>query len=192
MIGGAGEVLAASSECGDPVLLSAVLPSVRRWRFEPPEPDKTWGNTATTTLTFQWRDHSAALIWERKDYPIRDDDAKQLVRAVPKVARELKEDPHLILEIDLYPEERDGVFYLFHLYANGDFMTFTLGWYEVNAYTGEIWDALQFQAVRGRALRRLQKAIRQRVGSSARFEGLNPWSTKADKMRSDPCADRPR
>src|SRR5437870_3817272 len=62
-IGAAGEVVAACGECGDPRLLDAVIHSVRQWRFEPPTPDELWGNSVTTWLTFQWRDHSAGLIW---------------------------------------------------------------------------------------------------------------------------------
>ena len=189
-IGAAGEVRAVSGECGDPVLLAAVLRSVPHWRFQTPT------YTVTTTLTFQWRDHSAGLISERRDYPITDRDATELVRAVPFVVRELKKYPALILEIAEYPEERDGVFYLFHLYEFGKFMTFTLGWYEVNAYTGEVWDGLYFQHIRSRAVQHLREVIRQRLvnahSDAARFEGLEPWAANVEEMMKNPCADRPR
>ena len=193
-IGAAGEVTAVRGACGDAVLLAAVMRSVALWRFEPPEPDPTWGSSVTTSLTFQWRDHSASLIWDRHDYPIGEKDATKLVRAVPHVVSLLKQSPKLILEVDVYPEERDGVFYLFHLYESGEGMDFTLGWYEVNAYSGEVWDGLEFQPIRAGAVRRMRRLIRRRLGlsNSTRYEGLDPSAGDVETMMRDACADRPR
>lgn len=188
-IGGAGEVVSVKGACGDAALLAAVTRSLKQWRFAPPEPDPTYGNSVTTELTFQWRDHGASLIWDRHDYPIGKKDAAKLVRAVPRVAAEMKDDPRLILEVDSYPQERDGIFYLFHLYEVGKSLTFTLGWYEVNAYSGEVWDGLQFQPIRARGIRRLRKRLG--LGASP-YEGLKPWITETDELLRNPCADRPR
>src|SRR5258708_1605755 len=195
-VGAAGEVVAVCGECGDARLLAAVIQSVRQWRFEPPTQDELWGNSVTTWLTFQWREHSAALILDRNDYPIDKENATQLVRAVPGVGSQIKRYPRLILEVDAYPQEGDGVFYLFHFYESGQDMNFTLGWYFVNAYTGEVWEAMEDQPIRTRGVRRVQKLLRQHlripITGVAGYEGLDPAVSYTREITDDPCADRPR
>ena len=194
-IGAHGEVLDVDGQCGDAALLAEAMRSVSSWRFEPPPHEPGDDTPVITHLTFQWRDDKAGLIWDFKDYAVSELDAIRLIRALPTVAAQLKRNPDLRLEVDWYPEERDGIFYLFHLYVFGDGMNLTSGWYDVNAYTGEVWDGLNFKAMRSAGLRRLRKVISQRVGFpksiAARYEGLEPWTTNADELIKRPCTDRP-
>jgi hypothetical protein len=196
-VGAHGEVLDVGGQCGDAALLAEAMGLVRSWRFEPPARETGDDTSIITHLTFQRHGDKADLIWDFKDYPVNEVDAVRLIRTLPTVAAQMKRNPEMRLEVDWYPEQRDGIFYLFHLYLYhaGAGMNFTSGWYDVNAYTGEVWDGLNFKPIRSAGLNRLRKAISQRVGFpksiAAQYEGLEPWSTNADELIKNPCADRP-
>ena len=150
--------------CGDPDLLAGVAGSVKAWRFKPLGQEE---RPSVTSLTFRLKNGLVGLIWDSKDYPISESDATRLVRSLPNVASQLEHYPGMMLEVDWYPEERDGIFYLFHLYQSGAGMDFTTGWYWVNAYTGEIWDGLNFKEMKSVKLGKLRKSILQRAGPHA-------------------------
>lgn len=192
-IGRQGEVLEVRESCGEPDLLAGIARSVKDWRFKPLDQQD---GPAETSLTFRLKNGVVGLIWESKDYPINETKAASLIRALPRVASLLKRDPRLTLEVDWYPEERDGVFYLFHLYQSGKEMNFTLGWYWLNAYTGEVWDGLQFEQVKSSGLRKLSSTILRQSQVRAEdspYYRVTPWQldSRAVELLKDPCADRP-
>lgn len=195
-IGAAGEVKAVKAMYGDAVFVRTIQQSLLEWRFQAPARDGVGLGGVMTELTFVWRDHIGELtLSDRTCYPISESVAGELVRAVPGVATLLKPNSTRILEIDGYPENRDGVFYLFHLYEGSSEMTRTLGWYFVNAYSGEVWDGLHSEPVHSVALNRLRAKLAQRHplgGTTARgYEGVDPWSPNAGERIESPCVERP-
>lgn len=193
-----GKVLETHAICGPSAFVREAIQSVAGWSFDPQYTNRLGVDSVTTHLTFCWRDGKGGLISDFRTYPVSEADALTLIKSIPDISRQLRQYPHLHVEIDWFPEEFDGIFYLIHVYnfPPGAGMTYTHGWYEVNAWTAEVWettlDPIKVDVPQARKYRR---AILRRNSASkmetARFQGLNPMSTHTSALLKNPCADRP-
>jgi hypothetical protein len=186
-----GNAANAGVRCGNEPFASAALVAVKTWKFKP-------SSEHSTSLTFQWKDGKGGLIWDFRDYPISESEALSILKLVPKVKRafQLRKDMQLV--VDWYPEERDGIFYTFHLYydllnSEGLGMMWTGGWFAINSYTGEIWDMLEENKVNTQAIKKKREEILARTGGlkqiNRKYLGLSFYAL--DELMKNSCAERP-
>jgi hypothetical protein len=196
-IGTNGEVLEIQVKCGDDEFAKSATQSLMHWKFKPWTGFDGSLQIVKAQLTFELRGNKSGLIWDFRDYPITEKDAKSLLDAFPKIHKYLKiinSDPDLYLDVDYFPEERNGIFYLFHLYTAPpeESMTFTIGWYEVNAYTGEVWDSLFFHQFNSKLLNKRRSSIlRASKFNKAvinKYKGISPWDKRLEGLVENPCS----
>ncbi len=92
---------------------------------------------ATTPVTITG--HSDVLYVEAKKKKLTQKQCyKKLVRWLKKHGNTWIEDEDLHSVLD----HREGNWYIYHFYYEGDDMTWTMGWYAVNRKTGKVKDYL--------------------------------------------------
>lgn len=142
-----------------------------------------------------WKGSKAGLAEEVLSYPFpfpfNEREAEQLVKAIPKVREALsRRHYHMLLEMDRFPWQGGGFWY-FHLYTLNEQPISTLGWYAVNACSGEVWKTMpKSLQIRLPAVKKLRAKMVKKKGlreEHLKFREVDPGAADCRPCRDLPC-----